>query len=78
MTGKTSLASLVSQALARRQNEEMKCTAVFSLSMNGIPDDMTFVQFSKTRCGIGWTETTFHLLASGCRVYLVFDETQML
>ncbi|ETP28013.1 hypothetical protein F442_22702 [Phytophthora nicotianae P10297] len=78
MTGKTSLATLVSRSLVERHREEKKKMAVINFSALAIPDDSTFEEVFKTRCEIGWSEATLHLPKAGYKVYLVLDETQVL
>ncbi|KAG3123070.1 hypothetical protein PI126_g23874 [Phytophthora idaei] len=78
MTGKTSLATLVSRSLVDRHTMDNKKMVLFNFSALAIPDDSTFEQVFKKRCTIDWSEATLNLPAPDRMVYLVVDEVQVI
>ncbi|KAL7684806.1 hypothetical protein Plhal304r1_c034g0107621 [Plasmopara halstedii] len=78
MTGKTSLATLVSRSLVDRHIMDNKKMTLFNFSALAIPDDSTFEQVFKKRCTIDWSEATLNLPTPDRMVYLVVDEVQVI
>ncbi|RLN13821.1 hypothetical protein BBJ28_00026610 [Nothophytophthora sp. Chile5] len=76
MTGKTSLATLVSLALVKRHSKEKM--AVFNFSALGISENETFEDGFEQQCGVKWIYAKATLPMKDCMVYLVLDETQVI
>ncbi|KAG1687469.1 hypothetical protein DVH05_005160 [Phytophthora capsici] len=74
MTGKSSLATLVSRALVNKHWEGKKKTAVFTFSMSCAG---TFENIFKQRCGVSWEYAIETLPSSGYMVYMVVDNAHV-
>ncbi|KAG1687474.1 hypothetical protein DVH05_005165 [Phytophthora capsici] len=74
MTGKSSLATLVSRALVNKHWEERKKAAVVTFSMLYVE---TLKDHFQQRCGVKWEYAIETLPRSGCMVYMVVDDAQM-
>ncbi|RLN52161.1 hypothetical protein BBJ29_010054 [Phytophthora kernoviae] len=78
MTGKTSLATLVSLALVNRHKEEKNKAAIFNLSALAVADNQTFENGFEQECKVSWENARVTLPAQGYKVYMVLDETQVI
>ncbi|GLD96090.1 hypothetical protein PINS_up004768 [Pythium insidiosum] len=79
MTGKTSLATLVSHALVKRHTEQKRRMVVFNFSALRISENETFEDVFKRQCGVDWKDAIATLpTQAGYMVYLVLDETQVI
>lgn len=77
MTGKSSLAALVSRDLVNRSKEQKQKVVVASFSLLAISDDETFHDVFKQECKVEWSRVK-SLPLNGYTVYLVVDEAQVL
>ncbi|GMF37502.1 unnamed protein product [Phytophthora lilii] len=76
MTGKSSLAALVSRDLVNRSKEQKKKVVVASFSLLAISDDETFHDVFKQECKVEWSRVK-SLPLNGYTVYLIVDEAQV-
>ncbi|GLE11641.1 hypothetical protein PINS_up024190 [Pythium insidiosum] len=62
MTGKTSLATLVSHALVKRHTEQKRRMVVFNFSALRISENETFEDVFKRQCGVDWKDAIANIL----------------
>ncbi|EEY65446.1 Crinkler (CRN) family protein [Phytophthora infestans T30-4] len=79
MTGKTSLATLVSRSLVDRHTIDNKKMVLFNLSALSTHENETFEENFKKQCEMDWKNAVATLPTQAkCMVYLVVDEVQVI
>lgn len=78
MTGKSLLATLVSDALVNRHEEKRKKLAVINFTLLDMDEHESFMDLFKRKCMVDWSHAVSTLPAAGYMVYLVMDEVQMI
>ncbi|RLN53924.1 hypothetical protein BBJ29_007810 [Phytophthora kernoviae] len=71
MTGKTSLATLVSLTLVNRHKEEKKKTAIFNFSALRVSENQTFESVFEQQCEVNWIDANSMLPRQGYKMYMV-------